>query len=464
MKDYDVVIIGAGQAATPLAYALAGAGKRVALAERKHLGGSCVNFGCTPTKAAFASARLAHLARRGHEFGIRIDEVRPDFAAVLARASNIAEQSRSSLQESLAGKDNPLLMRGHARFVGRDGERFRLTVGDEEIVASQVVLDTGTRSRMPDIDGLGDIDAIDAENWLSRRTLPSHLAVIGGGYIGLEMAQFYRRMGAEVSVIEHGGQIAGHEDPDVAAALQRMLESEGIRFRLGTAATRFRRGPDGVSIELKAGGKNEGKRDELTASDVFVALGRQPNTDDLGLDAIGLHPDDKGIIETDKRLCAGIDDIWAVGDIRGGPMFTHTAWDDYRIVASQLIGDGSRTTDRVVPYAVFTDPSLGRVGITESEARKAGKRIEVAHFDMQGNGKAREVGESTGLIKVVADAQTKLILGAAVLASEGAELVHIYIALMNARAPWTVLADAIQIHPTLVEAAQSALSSWESRK
>jgi pyruvate/2-oxoglutarate dehydrogenase complex dihydrolipoamide dehydrogenase (E3) component len=457
MKNYDVLIIGAGQAATPLAHALAGAGRRVALAERKHLGGSCVNFGCTPTTAAFASARLAHLARRGSEFGIRVNEVRPDFAAVLARAADIAQQSRSSLQESLSGKDNPFLIRGHARFVGRDGERFRLTVGDEEIGASQVVLDTGTRSRIPDIDGLSDIDAIDAENWLSRRTLPSHLAVIGGGYIGLEMAQFYRRMGAEVSVIEHGEQIAGHEDPDVAAALQRMLENEGIRFRLGTAATRFRRRPDGVAIGLKAGDKNE----ELAASHVFVALGRQPNTDDLGLDAIGLHPDDKGIIETDKRLCAGIDGIWAVGDIRGGPMFTHTAWDDYRIVASQLIGDGSRTTDRVVPYAVFTGPSLGRVGITESEARKAGKRIEVAHFDMQGNGKARELGESTGLIKVVADAQTKLILGAAVLASEGAELVHIYVALMNARAPWTVLADAIQIHPTLAEAAQSALSSME---
>ncbi len=455
MKTFDVVIIGAGQAAPPLAHALAAAGRRVALVERKHLGGSCVNFGCTPTKAAFASARVAHLARRGREFGIEAAEVRPDFAAVLARAAAIAQHSRESLQDSLGGKDNPALLRGHARFIGHDGKRFRLDVDGEEITATDVVLDTGTRSQVPDIDGLQDIDPIDAENWLDRRGLPQHLAMIGGGYIGLEMAQFYRRMGAEVSVIEHGAQVASHEDPEVAAALQRVLEAEGVRFRLNTSAKRFRKTANGVSVLLDSGGNTE----ELFASDVFVALGRKPNTDDLGLENIGLQPADKGILSTDQRLCTDVPGVWAVGDIRGGPMFTHTAWDDYRIVASQLVGDGSRTTDRVVPYAVFTDPSLGRVGMTEAQARKAGKQVKVARFDMKGNGKAREVGESEGFIKVIVDAQSEQILGAAVLASEGAEVVHIYIALMNAHAPYTVLRDAVQIHPTLSEAAQSVLSA-----
>ena len=458
MDEYDVAIIGAGQAATPLAHALTNAGKRVALLERKYLGGSCVNFGCTPTKAAFASARVAHMSRRAHEFGIATDAVRVDFAAVLRRAEDIALQSRHGLDDSLGGKDNPVLIRDHARFAGRDGERFRIAVGDREIGARDVVLDTGTRSMMPDIPGLKDIDAIDAGNWLAHRTLPRHLAIVGGGYIGLEMAQFYRRMGSQVTVIEHGGQVAGHEDKEVADALQQLLEAEGIQFRMNAKAARFEKTADGVRVQLETGGNTA----QLDASDVFVALGRRPNTDDLGLDKIGVRPDDKGIVKTDQRLNAGIDGLWAVGDIRGGPMFTHTAWDDYRIVESQLIGDRSRTTERVIPYAIFTDPELGRVGMTEAEARKAGRQVQIARFAMGGNGKARELGETEGFIKLVVDAQSRQILGAAVLAGEGAELVHIYVALMNARAPYTVLQNAIQIHPTLAEAAQSALSSLGS--
>lgn len=457
MKEFDVVVIGAGQAGPPLAKSLATAGRRVALVERKYMGGSCVNFGCTPTKAALACARVAHMARRAGDFGIRVTDIHPDFPAVLSRAANIAKRSRDSLQESFAGSENPVLIAGHARFVARDGERFRLSVQDEEIVAAQVVLDTGTRSAVPPIVGLQDIDYLTAENWMDHRELPQHLVLVGGGYIGLEMAQFYRRMGAEVTVIESGAQVVGQEDLDVATALQRMLEGEGIRFRMDAKATRFERTNNGVTLTLDRGGKAE----EVSATHVFIALGRKPNTDDLGLENIGLHPTGKGTLEVDQRLCTGIPGIWAVGDIRGGPMFTHTAWDDYRIIESQLVGDRSRTTDRIVPYAVFTDPSLGRVGLSETQARKAGKNIKIARFDMAGNGKAKELGETGGFIKVVADAGNQHILGAAVLASEGAELVHIYVALMNAGAPYPVLENAIHIHPTLAEAVQSAVSSFQ---
>ncbi len=455
MKEFDVVVIGAGQAGPTLSKALAKAGRRVALVERKQVGGSCVNFGCTPTKAALASARVAHLARHAGDFGVNVTNVQPDFAAVLARAANIVRSMRDSLQESFAGHDNPVLIHGHARFVARDGERFRLAAGEEEIVAAQVVLDTGTRSAVPPIDGVQDIDYLTAENWLEHRELPQHLALVGGGYIGLEMAQFYRRMGAEVTVIERGAQVAGQEDADVATALQHMLEGEGIRFRMNAKAARVQKTSDGVTLTLDSGGKTE----EVAATHVFIALGRKPNTDDLGLENIGLHPTGKDTLEVDQRLCTGIPGVWAVGDIRGGPMFTHTAWDDYRIVESQLIGDKSRTTARIVPYAVFTDPALGRVGMTETQARQAGKNIKVARFDMKNNGKAKELGETDGFIKVVIDAGTQRLLGASVLAAEGAELVHIYVALMNADAPCSVLENALQIHPTLAEAVQSAVSS-----
>jgi len=459
MKHYDVVIIGAGQAGAPLAQSLAKAGQRVALIESTHLGGSCVNYGCTPTKAVIASARVAHLARRASAYGIEVASVRPNFKAVLTRAREIVEHSHAFLEKSLSGHDNPALIRGHARVAGRDGERFRIDVEGQQITAAQVVLDTGTRSVTPPIDGLQEVEYIEAENWLGHDVLPQRLVMVGAGAIGLEMAQFYRRMGAEVTVIGDGDQIAEHEDQDVADALQRLLEAEGIAFKLNSKATAIRKTANGVSvtIEQAKGRANE----EIEASHIFIATGRKPNTDDLGLDTIGLVTAEKGTIEVDKRLRTSVPGVWAVGDIRGGPQFTHTAWDDYRIVESQMIGDKSRTTDRVVPYALFTDPELGRVGMTEKDARAAGKAIKVARFEMKHNGKARELGETDGFIKVVIDADNQRLLGAAVLSIEAAELVHIYVALMNANAPYTVLENAIQIHPTLAEAIQSAVSALQ---
>ena len=452
--DCDLLIIGGGQAGPPLAHAAAKAGRRVVLVERKQLGGSCVNFGCTPTKAVFASARVAHLARRGADYGLRIPSVEVDFKAVLARAKAIVAESVAHLDRGFEGSDNPRLIRGHARFAGRDGAHFRIDIDGRALSAAQVVLDTGTRNRVPPIDGVGDIAFIDADHWLDHERLPRHLLIVGGGYVGLEMGQFYRRMGAQVTIAHAQAQIAEREDRDVADALQRVLEQEGIAFVLEHRATRFVRTPSGVRTTLAT----EGGTRDIETSHLFLAVGRKPNTDDLRLDTVGIEVSDKGIVEVDERLATTTPGIWAAGDIRGGPMFTHTAWDDHRILASQLLGDGSRTTDRVVPYAVFTDPELGRVGMTERQAVDAGRNVRIGRFEMRNNGKARELGEVAGFSKVVVDAESRQILGAAVLAVEGAELVHLYVDLMNAHAPCDVLRDAIHIHPTLAEAMQSAVA------
>jgi len=444
-----IVIIGGGQAGIPLAWELARAGRRVVLAERKKLGGSCVNFGCTPTKAAITSARLAHLARRAAEFGLRIPTVEVDFAAVIDRARGIVEEQRAGLDGSLASSENPKLVRGHARLTGREDDRFRVTIGETVLMASAVVLDTGTRSALPPIDGLEAIDFIHAGNWLDHRELPRRLIIIGGGVIALEMAQFYRRMGSEVVVIEAMSQIASTEDPDVAEALRDILEREGIEFHVDTKIESVARRGGGIVVTTNLG--------QIAGSTLFVATGRKPNTDDLGLESVGVDVN-RGIVKVDERLATSVPGIWAAGDIRGGPMFTHTAWDDFRVLQSQMAGDGSRTTERIVPYAIFTDPEIGRVGMSETQARKAGNDVDVRRFDIIRNSKAKELGECDGYIKVVIDRSTKQLLGAMIFSTEASELIHIYIDLMNNRAPYTVIRDAIYIHPTLAEAVQSAVS------
>jgi pyruvate/2-oxoglutarate dehydrogenase complex dihydrolipoamide dehydrogenase (E3) component len=404
-NHFDVLIIGAGQAGIPLAHDLAKAGKHVALAEEKELGGSCVNFGCTPTKAVIASARVAHLARRGNEFGLKIPTVEVDFPAVLERAKRILIESRISLQQGFEKTDNPKLLHGSAHFDGREMNAFRVAVGDQFIVAEQVVLDTGTRSTIPALEGLDKVNFICAENWLDTTRLPEHLVIIGGGYIGLEMSQFYRRMGSRVTVIEGANQVAGHEDQDVASALQSLLAAEGIEFRLNTSVKRV----ESIQGNIQLTVEKDKESFPISASHVFVATGRTPNTEDLGLETVGVKISDRGIVEANDRLATNVKGVWVAGDIRGGPMFTHTSWDDYRILLSQLAGDGSRTTSRVVPYAIFTDPELGRVGMTESEARNNHKQIKVARYEMKGNGKARELGETEGFIKVIIDAKTNLV-------------------------------------------------------
>jgi len=458
--EYDAIVIGGGQAGIPLAHALAGAKRKVALIERAQLGGSCVNFGCTPTKAAIASARVAHLARRAAEFGLHIPEVEVDFPAVLRRAKNIALESRIGLEKDLKETGNPKLIRGHARIVGRDeAGLFQIQIKDIVLTAKQIILNTGTRSVIPKIDGLEKVKIIDAGNWLEHIELPAHLAILGGSYIGLEMSQFYRRMGSRVTVIEENPRIASREDADVSNALQEFLENEKIAFRLSAKVWRIESIKDKIKIVF---GESD-KAKTLTVSHLFVAVGRKPNTDDLGLESIGVKLNERsGIVETDERLATNIEGVWAAGDIRGGFQFTHTAWDDYRIIESQIVGDKSRTTRRIVPYAMFTDPELGRVGMTESEARQSDRKIKISCFEMKKNGKAREIGEPRGFIKVIIDAETEKIIGAAVLANEGAELIHSYVDLMNADTPFTKLRDAIHIHPTLMEAVQSAVKTFSN--
>ena len=450
---FDVLIIGAGQAGIPLAHALAKVGKRVALVERAQLGGSCVNFGCTPTKAVISSARIVHKARRAAEFGLKIPIVEVDFQAVLERAKRILRESRDGLQKGLKDSDNPKLLHGHARIEARQSEMFSIRIDDEVVTAAQVVLDTGTRSLIPPIDGLSEVNFIHSENWLETSELPRHLAIIGGGYIGLEMGQFYRRMGSRVTVIEESNQVASAEDEDVAQTLQQLLEMDGVEFQLNSKVKQIASLNSGVALTIE---RSDGPH-QLEASRVFVATGRKPNTDELGLETVGVKLSDTGIIEANERLETNVKGIWVGGDIRGGPMFTHTSWDDYRVLMSQIAGDGSHTTDRIVPYAIFTDPELGRVGTTEHEARKAGKNIQVGRYEMKKNGKAREEGDTAGFVKVVIDADTKRMLGAAVLAATAAELVHLYVDLMNAGAPYTVIRDAVHIHPTMAEALQSVL-------
>ncbi|HEV8658364.1 MAG TPA: mercuric reductase [Thermoanaerobaculia bacterium] len=450
MQSFDVFIIGAGQAGPSLARALAQRGMSVAIAERKHMGGSCLNFGCTPTKAAVASARVAYLARRASDYGVNVSSVEVDFARVIQRARELAISFRDGMRNSFMPFDNPRLIEAHARLDGREGESFRIRVADDRYTAKHVVLDTGTRTLVPPIDGLSDLPFIHAGNWLEKTELPPRLVVLGGGYIGVEMAQFYRRMGSDVTILEGSAQIAAHEDEEVSSAIAKILTDEGIEIHTKVRVTRVSRAERGIRLTIEGG-------QAIDATDLFLAIGRKPNTDDLGLETVGVTMSDTGVVKADERLATNIDRIWVAGDIRGGPMFTHTAWDDYRIIESQIVGTDRKTTSgRVIPYGVFTDPELGRVGMTETEARQSGRTIRVLRYDMANNAKALELGEPRGFVKLVVDAGSEQLLGAAILSVEGAELVHVCIDLMKAGAPISNIRDAIYIHPTLAEALQSA--------
>ncbi|MBV8233887.1 MAG: mercuric reductase [Planctomycetaceae bacterium] len=444
MPQYDAIVIGSGQAGNPLSQKLADRGWAVALIEREHLGGTCVNTGCTPTKTMIASAQVAHYARNADKWGVRAGEVRVDLSGVVARKDLVVEQWRSGQERKVQERKALHLYRGHARFIGP----HQVRVGEEVLESERIFIDTGTRPDIPLLEGLGGVDYLDNASIMRLTEVPDHLLVLGGGYVGLEFGQMFRRFGSRVTIVHRAQQLLPREDADVAGSLQHALEGEGLRFVLGATTTRAEKQDGQVALTVEAGGTTETVR----GSHLLVATGRRPNTDDLGLQDAGVQTDRRGFIRVNSRLETSVPGVWALGDVKGGPAFTHISFNDYQIVYANLIEGKALTTDnRLVPYAVFTDPQLGRVGLTEKEARAAGRRLKVGTIPMAWVARAIERDETAGLMKLVVDADTDRILGAAILATEGGELVQILHAVMLAGAPYTLLKGAIYIHPTLAE-------------
>jgi pyruvate/2-oxoglutarate dehydrogenase complex dihydrolipoamide dehydrogenase (E3) component len=446
--DFDAIVIGSGQAGVPLAVRLARSGKKVLLAERGDLGGTCVNTGCTPTKTLVASARAAHVARTAGRLGVRAGPVEVDFPAVMARKDAIVRRWQEGVGRRIAGAGDGLrLVRGHARLAGDRavelaGERHRAPV---------VVLNVGARPAEPPIAGLGDVPWLDNRRALELRAVPAHLVVVGGGYVGCEFAQAYRRFGAEVTVVEPGPHLLGHGDEDVSRAIEEVFRGEGIALRLGARAEAVSRGGAGVRVRLEGGGAVEG-------SHLLVATGRRPNTDDLGCDAAGVALDDRGFVAVDDRYATSAPGVWAVGDCTGGPQFTHAAWDDHRLLFEILAGrPGRGRKDRLVPSTAYTDPQVAAVGLSEREAKARGVAHEVATMPFGEIARAVETDERAGLLKVLLDPATERILGAAIVGAEAGELIHVFAALMQAGAPARALVDLEAVHPSFAEGVQSVV-------
>lgn len=441
---YDAIVIGSGQAGNPLSHKLADHGWKVALIERKHLGGTCINEGCTPTKTMVASAQVAHYSRRGAHWGVYSQGVRVNLAQVVDRKNKIVESFRSGLERNVDKRPGLRLYRNQARFL----DAHRLQVGEEVIEGERIFINTGTRADIPAIPGLKETGFLTNASLMDLRELPEHLIVIGGGYIGLEFGQMFERFGSRVTVIHRGAVLLSREDEDVAEALQKPLESEGIVFELNAKPSRVERADGRISVKV------ETPRGEkvITGTHLLVATGRRPNTEDLGLEKAGIDTDQRGYIKVNSRLETSLPGVWALGDVKGGPMFTHISYNDYQIVYANLIEGRNLTIEnRYVPYSVFTDPQLGRVGVTEKEARVSGRKLKIGTYPMAYVARAIERDETAGFMKIVTDAHTDRILGAAILSTEGGELVQILGAMIMADAPWTVLKGGVYIHPTLAE-------------
>jgi pyruvate/2-oxoglutarate dehydrogenase complex dihydrolipoamide dehydrogenase (E3) component len=444
MIRYDAVVIGSGQAGNPLSQKLADHGWTVALIEKEHLGGTCVNTGCTPTKTMVASAQVAHYARYAANWGIHAGAVRVDLSGVVARKDRIVSQWRSGVEKKIAARKNLHLYRGAARFMGP----HRIRVNQEEIESERIFINTGARPAIPALPGLDQIDYLTNASVMELRDLPAHLLVIGGGYIGLEFGQMFRRFGSDVTIVHRDDRILPREDADVTFELQKALQNEGIQFLLRSRPTRVAKREGQIVLTVETAGGSETVR----GSHLLIATGRRPNTDDLGLETTGVQLTPEGFVKVNGRLETNVSGIWALGDVKGGPAFTHISFNDYQIVYANLIEGENRTADgRLVPYAVFTDPQLGRVGFTEKEARAAGHKLKVGKIPMAWVARAIERDETAGLMKVVVDADTDQILGAAILATEGGELVQILEFVMLAGASYRLLKGAVYIHPTLAE-------------
>ncbi|WP_307089293.1 FAD-containing oxidoreductase [Sphingomonas faeni] len=454
MRNFDAIIVGAGQAGPPLAGRLTAAGMTVALIERKLVGGTCVNTGCMPTKTLVASAYAAHLARRAADFGISTSDVTVDMPAVAARARNVVLDARSSNERWLEGMAGLTFLRGHARFTGPR----TIAVDGEELTAPRIFLNVGGRASVPDMPGVGDVPHLDNTDMVALEQVPAHLVVVGGSYVGLEFAQMYRRFGAAVTVVERGEHLIGHEDIDVSDAVRAILKDEGIAVRTGANCIAFARHADGVAVSVDCHAGDP----EVIGSHVLLAVGRCPNTDDLGLDLAGIATDAKGYVIVDDMLQTNVPGVWALGDCNGRGAFTHTAYNDFEIVAANLLEhDGRTLSQRLVGYALYTDPPLGRVGMTQSQAEKTGRPILVSKRPMTRVGRAVEKGETKGFMKIVADAETQRILGAAILGTGGDEAIHGILDMMNAEQPVSALRWAVPIHPTVSELIPTLLLALE---
>ncbi len=444
-QRFDAIVIGTGQAGPPLAVRLGNAGRKTAIIERKLVGGTCVNNGCIPTKTLIASARAAHVARRAADYGVVLEcPVRVDMPRVKARKDAIVRQSNQGVTNWLARTPNVTLIHGHAHFEGPHTVR----VNGDALEADQIFINVGGRATVPDMPGLATAPYLTNSTMMEVDFLPEHLIIVGGSYIGLEFAQMYRRFGSRVTVIEMGARLIGREDEDISAAVQAILEAEGIAFRL--KATCLDVAKHGAGIVANVGCDEEPR--QIAGSHLLLAVGRVPNTQDLGLDKAGVKTDARGFIVVDDDLSTNVPGIWALGDVNGRGAFTHTSYNDYEIVAANLLdNDRRRVTDRIPAYALFIDPPLGRTGMTMREVRDSGRKALVATMQMVRVGRARERSETQGFMRVVVDAETKRILGASLLGTEGDEAVHCILDVMAANAPYTLLQRTMHIHPTVAE-------------
>jgi pyruvate/2-oxoglutarate dehydrogenase complex dihydrolipoamide dehydrogenase (E3) component len=445
MEPYDAIVIGTGQAGPALAVRMAGAGQRVAIIERSRFGGTCVNTGCTPTKTLVASAYAAHLARRASEFGVQLEgSVTVDMKRVKARKDEISGQSSASVEAWLRGTRNCTVYQGHARFESPTEVR----VADRLLTAHKIFINVGGRATIPPLPGVADTPYLTNSTLLDLDTLPRHLVIIGGGYVGLEFGQIFRRFGSEVTIIEKASRLIAHEDEDVSSAVQEILEREGIQFRLNATCISLSRGETGIAAGVECA---EGAP-QVTGSHLLLAMGRTPNTDDLGLERLGVLRDSRGYITVDDELRSNVPGIWALGDCNGHGGFTHTSYNDFEIVAANLLDGGTRrVTDRIPAYNLYVDPPLGRAGMTEVQARQSGRRVLMAKRPMTRVGRAVEKGETQGFMKILVDGDSNQILGAALLGTGCDEVIHCILDLMYARAPYTVMQRAVHIHPTVSE-------------
>ena len=449
-QHYDAVVIGSGQGGNPLAVAFANAGHKTAVIEREHVGGTCINEGCTPTKTMVASAKVAYFDRRSTDYGVADGPVILDMPRVRQRKRDMVDSFRRSNEERLEEADNLDLLMGEARFTGPKELEIRLDDGERvHLTAERVFINVGARPGGVPVEGIDTVLALNSTTIMELDEVPEHLLVLGGGYVGVEFAQMFRRFGSEVTIVQRGQQLLAREDPDIAEAVAEILREDGVEVLLGASAHSVRQDESG-SLQLTLDGP-EGKR-TVSGSHLLVAAGRPPNTDLLNLEATGVETDKRGLVKVNERLETNVEGVYAIGDVKGGPAFTHISYDDHRVIKTNLLDGGDATiSDRLVPYTVFMDPQLGRVGLTESEANKQGIDCRAACIPMSSVTRAIETDESRGMMKAVVDASTGEILGCAVLGVEGGEIMAMIQIAMMGKLPYTALRDGVFAHPTLAE-------------